>query len=93
MSQSELERLGNDFRDNKALREEAKEIGSDANKLIEFATKKGYDITMDDLPDVSESGELSDEALKSVVGGRGAIVTNNDGMWFVGSARWALVMN
>ncbi len=99
MSHSELERLTNDLRDNELLREEAKKVGSDANALIDFAAKKSYDITMDDVSGALEGSELSEEALENVVGGAfgafiigsGGLITLDEGEYFIGGTKYGVV--
>ena len=73
MSRPELERLIEDVKADKGLQEKIKSIHPSNESIVEWANEHGYDISLDELDAYirEQKGELTDEELKKVVGGRG----------------------
>lgn len=71
MSQQELERFIEDVKKNGHLQVEIIKTASDPTSVAEFAKKKGYDFTVDELNAYAEEakGKMSDEQLDRVAGG------------------------
>lgn len=70
MSAEELKRFSNDVQANEDLKNEVKQVGSDADAIVKFAQSKGYDLSKEDLEEArADSGELSDTDLEKAAGG------------------------
>jgi predicted ribosomally synthesized peptide with nif11-like leader len=72
MSASELDRFSADLKSDGALRDQFAEKSNDLGAIVESAQAKGYDFTLDDVQGrlADHDGELSEEALDAVSGGR-----------------------
>ena len=73
---AEIERFAKDSLKNDALRTEIKSFGTDQEAIIRMANSKGYDFSLNDVTELSESGEMTDDQLSSVAGG---ILAYSDG--------------
>ena len=79
MSQAEIERFVNDLASNESLRESVVNNSEGVDSLVAIAQDKGYDINIDEARDYIQAnakGELNDEQLDSVAGGKGPAITN-----------------
>lgn len=85
MSRSELERLVADVKIDKDIQNQMKSVHPSNKNVVEWANAHGYDITLDELGEYirEKKGELTDEQLEKVVGGKGLsydwTVTNEQG--------------
>ncbi|HIJ95377.1 MAG TPA: hypothetical protein HPP94_06510 [Desulfuromonadales bacterium] len=76
---TEFVRFNNDLASNEELRNELMSTGAqDIASAIEFANTKGYNIASSDI--IGEDGQICDELLDGVAGGKGAIFA---GKWRV----------
>ncbi|MEW6368320.1 MAG: Nif11-like leader peptide family RiPP precursor [Acidobacteriota bacterium] len=68
---SEIERFEKDVKSDQKLRDELKQKGLDAAKIVEFANAKGYKITKADVAAYAKAkkAKLSEEALAKVAAG------------------------
>ncbi len=68
-----MERLIVDVKADKGLQEKIKSIHPSNESIVEWANEHGYDISLDELNAHirEQKGELTDEELNKVVGGKG----------------------
>ncbi|MRH79011.1 Nif11-like leader peptide family natural product precursor [Spiribacter sp. C176] len=79
MSQAEIERFVNDLASNESLRETVVNASEGVESLVAIAQDHGYDINIDEARDYIQAntqGELSDDQLDAVAGGKTAVATN-----------------
>lgn len=72
MSVEEIKRFQQNLKDDKDLQKKLVDVGSDIDKIVEFAKSNGYDFSkseIDALSNRKKSGELSDDDLEKVAGG------------------------
>ncbi len=70
MSLSEIDRFNEAVRNDHEMLKELKTIGTDVEKVIQFANQKGFTFTLEDLKKrQAEGGELSDADMDKVAGG------------------------
>ncbi|MFA7083542.1 MAG: Nif11-like leader peptide family natural product precursor [Arcobacteraceae bacterium] len=72
MSKNSIEKFLADVNEKKEFQDELKVIGLDFEKVTLFANSKGYDFTISDLQSYADTkkGELSDDELGNVAGGK-----------------------
>ena len=74
MSKADVERFVADLKANPDLLAEVKESAAGVASVVEIATSKGYDITLDEAKAYIQGQtkeELSDEQLDAIAGGKG----------------------
>ena len=79
MSQAEINRFVNDLASNEDLREMVVNNSEGVESLVAIAQDQGYDISVDEATDYIQAntqGELSDEQLDAVAGGKTSVFTN-----------------
>lgn len=79
MSQAEIERFVNDLASNESLRETVVNASEGVESLVAIAQDHGYDINVDEARDYIQAntqGELSDDQLDAVAGGKTSVFTN-----------------
>ncbi len=86
MSMPEVERLIADVKADKDLQDKVRAVHPSNERVVEWANAHGYDITLDELDAYirEQKGELTDEELNRVVGGKGLsydwTITNPQGV-------------
>ncbi|MRH79010.1 Nif11-like leader peptide family natural product precursor [Spiribacter sp. C176] len=76
MSAAEIERFVSDLASNELLREKAVNASEGVESLVAIAQEHGYDITVDEAQQYVQAnaqGELSDDQLDTVAGGKGGV--------------------
>lgn len=79
MSQAEIERFVNDLASNESLRETVVNASEGVESLVAIAQDHGYDINIDEARDYIQAntqGELSDDQLDAVAGGKTSVFTS-----------------
>ncbi|MBS3785753.1 MAG: Nif11-like leader peptide family RiPP precursor [Gammaproteobacteria bacterium] len=79
MSQAEIDRFVNDLASNESLRETVVNNSEGVESLVAIAQDQGYDINIDEARDYIQAntqGELSDDQLDAVAGGKTSVFTN-----------------
>ena len=69
MSVKELERFTKEMEEQAALKAEVMALGTDLEAICALAREKGYDISLEDLPQAEGDLVLSDEELDGVAAG------------------------
>ncbi len=77
MSTEELKKFSEAVKNDAALQEELKKIGTDEAAIVDLAKSKGFDIDAAELKAQAENskGELSEEQLDNVAGGDLTVAT------------------
>lgn len=79
MSQAEIERFVNDLASNESLRETVVNASEGVESLVAIAQDHGYDINIDEARDYIQAntqGDLSDDQLDAVAGGKTSVFIN-----------------